>query len=143
LGALVVAVVAAASLGIHQFSASAWHDNSAGTSKMGAKMNEATGFYCNAKALGKAERQRYNELIAKLATARIETQELQDGYGFRLKSPEAVSLVEVAEWISYERRCCPFFHFEFELLEDGGPLWLKLRGSEGVKPFIRAEFGIR
>ena len=99
------------------------------------------GFYCNTKALNKTERERYKQLTGKLATARTETKELSDGYAFRLKS-EVVALSEVAEWISWERKCCPFFAFEITLERDNGPLWLKLRGTDGVKVFIRAEFHI-
>jgi hypothetical protein len=28
-----------------------------------------------------------------------------------------------------------------ELERNNGPLWLRLRGNDGIKPFIRAEFG--
>jgi hypothetical protein len=99
------------------------------------------GFYCNTEALNKTERERYNQLTGKLATARVETKELPDGYAFRLKS-EVIALSEVAEWISWERKCCPFFGFEIALERHNGPLWLKLRGTDGVKIFIRAEFHI-
>jgi hypothetical protein len=89
----------------------------------------------------KPERERYNQLTRMLANARVETKELPDGYAFRLKS-EVIAVSEVAEWISMERRCCPFFGFEIALERDNGPLWLKLRGSAGVKVFIRAEFHV-
>ena len=104
-------------------------------------MNEPTGFYCNTKALSKDERARYNELTSKLSHSRAETKELTDGYAFRFQSG-TVAIADLAAWISYERKCCPFFTFEIELERDGGPLWLKLKGADGVKPFIRAEFGI-
>lgn len=65
---------------------------------------------------------------APLAAA-LETKELPDGYAFRLKS-ETVSLPDLAEWISAERKCCPFFGFEIELQRDRGPLGLKLKGTE-------------
>lgn len=38
------------------------------------------------------------------------------------------------------RLCCPFFDFVVELERNGGPLWLKLIGRDGIKPFIQAEF---
>lgn len=104
-------------------------------------MTQPSEFYCNTKALNKIERERYNQLTDKFRQARIETKELSDGYVFRLNS-EAVSVAELAEWISAERKCCPFFSFEIELQRDNGPLWLKLRGADGVKAFIRAEFQI-
>jgi len=105
-------------------------------------VTEAFGFFCNMGALTSADRERHKQLLLKLEAARIEIQELPDGYSFRLRS-ELVSLAEAAEWISYESKCCPFFDFEILLERDNGPLWLRLRGKEGIKPFIRAEFGIR
>lgn len=105
------------------------------------KITDMRGFYCNTKALNTTERERYNQLTGRLATARMEAKELPDGYAFRLKS-EVITLSEVAEWISWERKCCPFFGFEIALERDNGPLWLKLKGTDGVKVFIRAEFHV-
>ena len=106
----------------------------------GTKMGVDTGFFCNAKALSKTERQTHSELTARLAHARAEVKELADGYSFRLKG-DSVSLFDLATWIAYERRCCPFFDFEVQIQRDDGPLWLSLKGRDGVKVFIRAEFG--
>ena len=103
---------------------------------------EISGFYCNVKAFTPEEREHHRLLSQELAQARVETKELADGYAFRL-DPESVSLAELADWEVNERKCCPFFDFEIEVERDSGPLWLKLRGSEGVKRFIRSEFGIR
>lgn len=105
-------------------------------------MTEETPFYCNLKALSTMERDRHKQLIQKLAEAKVETKQLPDGYAFRLRG-EMVSLLDLAEWISAERKCCPFFDFEIELQRESGPLWLKLRGRDGVKEFIQSEFGIR
>ena len=38
-----------------------------------------------------------------------------------------------AEFVTYERLCCPFFAFELEVEKENGAMWLKLRGREGVK----------
>ena len=104
-------------------------------------MAEITGFYCNVEAIGKTERERYKQTTEELTKARTETNELPHGFAFQLKS-EAVFLPDLGERIFYERRCCPFFDFEVELQRDNGPLWLKLRGRDGVKQFIRSEFAI-
>ena len=112
------------------------------TQRGSGTVTEQSGFYCNAKALNKTERERYNQLTRKLAQARTETKELPDGYALRL-GKEMVPLAELAEWIAFESKCCPFFGFEIELQQNSGPLWLKLRGSEGVKLFIRSEFGMQ
>jgi hypothetical protein len=96
-------------------------------------------FACNVRAFDDGERAAYRELTAKLMVAREEMRELEDGYEFRLREGE-VSLADVAIWVGYERRCCPFFRFEIGVEE--GSLVLRLRGNEGVKAFIRAEFPV-
>ena len=105
------------------------------------KGDSMTGFHCNVKAFTKEERVNYNELSAKLKVARISTQELTDGYAFKL-DPKQVSLAAVAEWVVAERKCCPFFTFEIGVEGETGALTLSLKGREGVKPFIRMEFHI-
>lgn len=101
---------------------------------------EGTGFVCDVKALSKTERERYTQLREKLESAIEETQELESGYAFRLRQ-RVVSLVEVARWVEKERKCCPFFDFEITAEREGGPVWLKISGMEGVKAFLRMEFG--
>jgi hypothetical protein len=101
---------------------------------------EVTGFYCNMRALTSPERARYKVLAEKLKAANAETREEPNGYAFRLNTSEA-SLVDVADWVNFEKRCCPFFDFEISLQREGGPLWLKVSGREGVKQFISQEFG--
>lgn len=103
---------------------------------------EASGFYCNLKALSLKERARHLQLTYEIERARVETVEMANGFAFRLQDG-TVSLTELAEWVLAERKCCPFFDFEIEQQADGGPLWLKLRGKDGVKAFMRSEFGIR
>jgi hypothetical protein len=105
-------------------------------------MIEASGFYCNLKALSVKERARHLQLTYEIERARVETVELANGFAFRFQDG-TVSLAELAEWVSAERKCCPFFDFEIEQQADDGPLWLKLRGKEGAKAFMRAEFRIR
>lgn len=104
-------------------------------------VTEKTGLYCNVKALTPMEWVHHIQASKRLAGARLKTVELADGYAFQLQS-ESVPLADVADWVVNERKCCPFFDFEIELEGDGGPLWLKLRGKDGVKQFIRMEFKI-
>jgi hypothetical protein len=103
---------------------------------------EGAGFCCDIKAMNKVERERYEVLRERLESAIEETKELESGYAFRLRSG-TVSLTDVAEWVEKEHKCCPFFDFEITVNRDDGPLWLTLRGAEGVKPFMRMEFGVR
>jgi hypothetical protein len=113
----------------------------AGEQVKGSQVRESP-FACNVKALDRAQRQRWMELIQKLGAARQEVRELPDGYAFRFPA-DTTTVMEVAEFIGYERLCCPFFDFELAVEREGGPLWLRLRGREGVRDFIRSEFGIQ
>jgi hypothetical protein len=99
------------------------------------------GFFCNLNAMTPKERARHEKLGKKLWQSGVEVKELEDGYAFRLEQGK-ISLVEVAEWISGENKCCSFFHFEVELQPKPSQLWLKIRGEEGIKQFIRATFGV-
>jgi hypothetical protein len=96
-------------------------------------------FACEMHALSAAERARHHALLTELIGSVVDKRELADGYGFRFAPQQ---LPKVAEWIGFERRCCPFFTFDLAVARDSGPLWLEVRGSDGVKDFIRGEFGL-
>jgi arsenate reductase (thioredoxin) len=74
------------------------------------------------------------ELFSDIA----EFRELPDGYEFRLADGPGL-LTKLGEFVSLERLCCPFLRFEVEVEAEGGPVWLRLSGREGVKDFIREE----
>ena len=86
------------------------------------------------------ERARYIALSRKLMSAREERRELDNGYAFKLTT-QKISLIEIAEWITFERRCCPFFNLQIEAEPNDGPTWLRMTGASGVKPFILSEIG--
>lgn len=94
-------------------------------------------FACNMLALTKTERATHQKLSRALFAAVQERRELPNGYAFRLP---AASLVKAAQWVALEGRCCPFFTFQVDVAKNEGPVWLRVTGSEGIKPFIRAEF---
>ena len=102
-------------------------------------MNDRSKFYCNVKALSPAERDHHKKLTDKLTAARKGVIETGKGYEFQF-SPTAISLVELAEWVENESKCCPFFDFHIDVEHEATLLCLRLTGDEGVKAFIRAEF---
>jgi len=99
-------------------------------------------FYCNTKALNPTERARHKQLSDKLQLVRKEIVESAKGYEFQF-SPVDISLAELAEWVSAESKCCPFFDFHIDVEREGHLLCLRLTGEEGIKAFIRAEFRVR
>jgi len=74
------------------------------------------------------------ELFARIE----EVRELPDGYEFRLGDDPRL-LTKIGEFVSLERLCCPFLTFTVKVEAEGGPVWLRLSGREGVKDFIREE----
>ena len=97
-------------------------------------------FACVPAALEPRERKRhFDELGPALRKLRTGVRELPDGYEFEF--PAKVSTYRLlSEWAFQERSCCPFFAIDLELEREGGPIWLRLTGREGVKEFIREEF---
>src|SRR5580658_5668573 len=99
-------------------------------------------FYCNTKSLSKEEWAHKDVISKKMREARVEIKELPNGYAFRYR-PGKVSLMELADWVTSEARCCPFFDMGIQVEREGGPVWLTLSGTKGVKQFIELEFKLK
>lgn len=81
-------------------------------------------------------RDREATLLAEFRSAVVETEELQDGYAFRL-SGDRNWIGLIAELIVAERECCPFLAFELAALTERGPLIVRVTGPAGTKEFLR------
>ena len=97
---------------------------------------------CNINALNAAERSRIHALLTEFRANAQGIKELPNGYAVRL-SKEASLIRDVAEYITLERLCCPFFDFGLESEAEGGYIWLALTGRQGVKEFSKIEFAIQ
>jgi hypothetical protein len=97
---------------------------------------------CEFGAMDDGQRERYRSLRRLLGEDFMEARELEDGYAFR-HSPETGVLIALAEYVSLERLCCPFFDFAIEVGRDGGEVWLRLTGPEGAKGVLEAAMGRR
>ncbi|MEP6995933.1 MAG: hypothetical protein ABI968_15535 [Acidobacteriota bacterium] len=103
---------------------------------------------CNVRALNPAQRDRYQLLTSRLAGAVARTRELPDGYELALDLSRlpadahgaAFCVVEVAEWVDLESRCCPFLDFGIAVRGKGGDVTLTLTGGPSVKAFLAIEF---
>jgi hypothetical protein len=96
-------------------------------------------FACNLKALTPQERVQGKKLNDQLMSAVVSVRERNDGYALQVDT-KTVSVVEVAQWVDLERKCCRFFDFQLDLHGEDGGLWLSLKGPEGVKQFIETDF---
>jgi hypothetical protein len=97
-------------------------------------------FACNRAALSPEARKRhFDELSPALRDRKKSIRELRDGFEFEFP-PDTATFQLVSEWVAGERLCCPFFDIDLHSEREGGSLWLRLTGREGVKQFIRADF---
>ena len=94
---------------------------------------------CDLDAISASDRPRYNELRKMLAASAIGKRDLPDGIAVKI-STERMALAQLAEWISYERKCCPFFEFKIDVAPVSGPVWVSLTGRPGVKEFLAHAF---
>jgi hypothetical protein len=115
---------------------------------IGAAAEEA--LVCNVNALTAAQRERHEKLGRMLHSAVVERAEIENGYVFVLDlgrlpadaAGAAFCVVEVAEWVDLESRCCPFLSFGIELEPKGKTVRLRLAGGKGVKAFLGSELGL-
>lgn len=96
---------------------------------------------CDMTALNNAQRERQQVLMKIFHASIQETEEIEDGYAFRMQA-DAATILAAAEFITIERLCCPFLTFELEVSPPDAPLWLRIRGAAGVKEFIKAELRV-
>lgn len=89
---------------------------------------------CDLGALDASQRERHAALGRVLAATRREVRDLADGFAYR-HDGEGDLIVQIAEWITLERRCCPFLTFRLAL-EARGDLWLTMTGPPGTKAVL-------
>lgn len=81
-------------------------------------------------------RDRETTLLAQFRSVVVETEELQEGYAFRLPGDgERVRLI--AELIVAERECCPFLTFELAAQPNMGAVIVRVTGPAGGKEFVK------
>ena len=75
-------------------------------------------------------------LHTRFASAVIATEELPDGYVFRVPGDKKWMGV-VWEAIVAERECCPFLTFELTAQPNMGPVSVRVTGPAGTKDFLK------
>jgi hypothetical protein len=94
---------------------------------------------CTLEAIDETERPRYHDLVRRLRRAIQKREEVTGGFDFLLAGA-AISLQQIAEWMSMERLCCPFLNFELAIRSGEADWHLTMTGPEGVKQLLSAEF---
>jgi hypothetical protein len=81
-------------------------------------------------------RERETTLLAQFRSAVIGTEELPNGYAFRVPGDHK-SIATIAKMIVAERECCPFLTFEFVAQPSMGPVVVRVTGPAGTKDFLK------
>lgn len=82
-------------------------------------------------------RNREATLLAQFRSAMIATEELADGYQFRIPGDKKW-LVVAAELIAAERECCPFLRFELTAEPAMRAVTVRMTGPSGTKAFLES-----
>jgi len=97
---------------------------------------------CDLTRLSGAEKSRRALLLEWLQVGTSEVVERSDGYAFWV-DPRCRIAQHLEEFIVIQQRCCPFLRLHVQTHpEHDGPV-LEIGGTEGVKEFLAAQFGIR
>ena len=96
---------------------------------------------CDFSGMDAVQKARHRDVRRRLTASIEDISELENGYTIHF-SFEAELFLALAEFITLERLCCPFFNFALELEARSGPLRLRLTGPEGVKEFLKTELGL-
>ena len=103
-------------------------------------MND-TNFYCDMTALSTDHRARYQE-FEKLFSDKIKSiSEIPNGYTLSF-SMNPDNFILAAEFVTFERLCCPFLSFSMNVTSGEELGQLSITGPEGSKQFIQAELGL-
>jgi hypothetical protein len=104
-----------------------------------ASEDDASPFACNRLALSPEIQKRHFDVLGpELLKLTKSVRETEDGYDFEFPADEKTFEL-LSEWAMQERLCCPFLDIGLRFEREGGPLWLRLAGREGVKEFIKLE----
>ncbi|MGI8926529.1 MAG: hypothetical protein ACR2HN_07765 [Tepidiformaceae bacterium] len=77
----------------------------------------------------------HDAALRRMRAEALGRDELPDGYAWRYAQDPSL-LAALAEFVGYERMCCPFFTFTIVMEPPGGALWLRLTGPEGTKAIL-------
>lgn len=96
---------------------------------------------CDVTVFEEGERERHFSLAEELFRQKLAVEELPAGYAFQLPN-DTNTFLATAQFVARERQCCNFFNFNLELSADKGAFWLHITGPDGVKSFMREQFGV-
>jgi hypothetical protein len=107
---------------------------------MNTELTESQPIACDLTAIPTNDRKQHILTVQQIFQAVQQAQELPNGYAFQLPNQPGM-FMSLAQFVENERLCCPFYNFVLEVEPNGGPLWLRLTGTEGVKELLEVISG--
>lgn len=101
-------------------------------------MNKEIPVACCHTVFTKEQRVEYKNIWGKLETRRLGITELETGYQYQFPG-DTETLRLINEWVSMERKCCPFITFTVIARNEKEPILLQLTGDEQAKAFLRTD----
>lgn len=106
-----------------------------------AETSEELSIVCDMSAMTPEQHQRHQQVAEQLLRSRRSIRELPDGYAFEYPA-DPTTCAALAEFMSLEHLCCPFFRLTLEIEPGHDAVWLRFTGSGEIKQFIKSEIGI-
>lgn len=104
-------------------------------------MPETVPLTCNAHAFDAQQRVRYGELKRALVPRAARITDLENGLEIAHQA-DAGTIIELTEFATLERLCCPFLTFNLEIAPNQAGSKLTLTGPDGTAAFLRYELGL-
>jgi hypothetical protein len=101
-------------------------------------MNNEIPVACCHSVFTKEQRVNYKSIWRELETKRLGITELENGYQYGFPG-DAETLLLINEWVSMERKYCPFLMFTVIESNVDEPVLLQLTGNEEAKAFLRTD----
>ena len=96
---------------------------------------------CNMNVFTPIERENHVRKTTQLFRTVQDIREAENGFEFIFpQTNRSENIAQFAEFISNERRCCPFLEFTLKIPPNDEHLSLLLTGPEGTREFLREEF---
>lgn len=93
---------------------------------------------CDLMGMDKTQRARHRVVSQHVASAALGSEPVPDGFAIRYPA-DTETVVKLAEFITLERLCCPFFDFGILLDAGADQVELRITGGPGVQEFLQAE----
>lgn len=94
---------------------------------------------CDMNVFTPSEREQHLQTTRELFASVQAIRDVEHGFEFSLPNTTH-SIMQLAGFISNERRCCPFLEFTLSIPPVGNSISLTLTGPEGTHAFLREEF---